>query len=528
MEEPSLSQPLDPNQQYDVVRLRLIKIFLSSPSDVAEERKLARKTVDHLNSLPFINEHVLLRLYAYEEAVPPITVEEPQKSVDQYMITPDRVDIFVCLLWNRMGTPFQDEITKEHYLSGTEYEFIYAYQASLKRKQPVVLLYRCIRLADPKKIDPIQSARVNAFFGRFMGNDAAFKGLYKSYSTLDEFEQNLFQDLSKLINELMKNERLQHISAVSPLAILASPSEEPFNLTNVKNINMSFMTKNHEKAILDVCFAAKRPHCISTAHDHSIAFYNVEHHIVDFTVDKLQNDIQAIAHHPGSHLLAGVNERGEVILWNTHTYQREKTLFSGERYLTDIAFSTNGAFLCAISRKGTGWCWQTDTWELRQVICQFQDAACSLAFSPDGVYLAIACFNGDLVIWNCQTWTLFKSYSFDGELTTVQFIPGKPILALGFEHGEIQLWDYSRSLLLASFIHHSERITDLAVLGNGQLLFSISTDQHLVGWDLEERKSLFEILTENDVPLTLAIHPKETIAVVGTASGRVLWYTTHT
>ena len=49
----------------------------------------------------------------------------------------------------------------------------------------------------------------------------------------------------------------------------------------------------------------------------------------------------------------------------------------------------------------------------------------------------------------------------------MQFIPGQPVLALGFEYGEIQLWDYQRSLLLASLIQHRERITNLATMHDG-------------------------------------------------------------
>ena len=202
----------------------------------------------------------------------------------------------------------------------------------------------------------------------------------------------------------------------------------------------------------------------------------------------------------------------------------DKTLLSGERYLTDVAFSTDGMFLCAISRKGTGWCWQTDTWDMSRVICQFSDAARSLTFSPDGIYLAIACINGALVVWDCHSWTQVINQRFNGEVTVVQFIPGQPLLALGFEHGEIQLWDYKRSLLLASLIRHRERITDLAAMHDGQVLFSSGNDQRLVGWDIEQRILLFELGTENDAPLALALHPQETILAAGMASGHILWY----
>jgi len=510
------------NHSHDVVRI--LRIFVSSPSDVAAERQLLKKVVDHLNTIAFVSEHVVLRLYAYEQNVPPATGKNPQKIVDQYMPTPDQVDIFVCLLWNRMGTPFHDETTGQHYLSGTEYEFISAYQANLKTQKPVILLYRCTRSTDSRNIDPPQFAHVRAFFNRFSGTNPDFKGLYKIYSALDELERILFHDLSAMIREFIEAYRLAVSLPISPPAVHAETIIEAFNRTNARQIKLHSILKYHQKAITDICFAFDISRFISASRDHSLAFYDVEHSRLDFTLGNLPDDILAIASHPTSSLLAGVNQRGEVIIWNVHTYQKERTLLSGERYLTDVAFSPDGLCLCAISRKGLGWCWQTDTWNMNRVVSQFNDAARSIAFSPDNIYLAIACANGSLVVWNRQNWTQVINQVFTSEITVVQFIPGQPALALGFEHGEIQLWDYKRSLLLASLIHHSERITALVALHDGQLLFSCGNDQRLVVWDIENRSSLFEINTENEAPTALALHPKETILAVGITSGHILWY----
>ena len=70
-------------------------------------------------------------------------------------------------------------------------------------------------------------------------------------------------------------------------------------------------------------------------------------------------------------------------------------------------------------------------------------------------------------VWNGHSWVQVINQRFNGEVTVVRFIPRQPVLALGFEHGEIQLWDYKRSLLLASLIQHRERITDLATMHDG-------------------------------------------------------------
>lgn len=525
MRDPHSSQQSAGNQPRNVIRV--LKIFVSSPSDVAVERQLVKKVVDQLNTIAFINEHALLKLYSYEQDVPPATGKGPQMIIDQYMPTPDQVDIFICLLWNRMGTPTQDEKSGKLYASGTEYEFICAYQANLQTKKPAILLYRCARPTDFRNVEPTQLAQVRAFFDRFSGNNPEFKGLYKIYSAVDEFERALFQDLTVIVRGLIEDGRPLASPESPPPIIHREEPFETFDRTNVRRTLLSFILSHQRKSITAICFAIDMPRCISASRDRSLAFYDIEHRQVDFILGNLHDAIQAIAYHPTASLLAGVNQRGEVIIWDTRTYQVEKTLLPGERYLTDVAFSTDGMFLCAVSRKGIGWCWQTDTWEMSRVICQFSDAASSLTFSPDGTYLAIACINGALLVWDCRSWTQVINQKFNGEITVVQFIPNQPVLALGFEHGEIRLWDYQRSLLLASLIQHRERITDLAPTHDGQLLFSSGNDQRLVAWDFEQRISLFELETENDAPLALALHPQETILAVGMASGHILWYTVH-
>jgi WD40 repeat protein len=507
--------------------IRILRIFVSSPSDVAAERQLLQKVINHLNTIAFINEQVILQLYAYEHNVPPSTGKAPQKIVDHYMPTPDQVDIFVCLFWNRMGTPFYDDATSQHYLSGTEYEFTVAYQASIQTQKPAILLYRCIRSTDSRNIDPTQFANMRAFFDRFSGDAPDFKGLYKSYSDLDELERLLFHDLSVIIRELINTQNLSLLAPIVPSLDQTKPITEAFNSTNFRQIRLHSLLRHHQKAITAICFASLKNQCISASRDRSLAFYDIEHQHLDFMLGNLSDTVQAIASHPTANLLAGVNQRGEVIIWNTLTYQREKTLQFGERYLTNVAFSPDGTLLCAISRKGLGWCWRTDTWELLRLVCQFNDAACSLAFSSDNLYLALACTNGSLIIWNRQDWTQLIQQTFRGEITVVQFIPGQPILALGFEHGEIQLWDYKRSLLLASLIHHRERITALIALHDGQVLFSCGNDQRLVVWDIANRTFLSEIETNQETPSTLALHHNETLLALGTTSGHILWYTVH-
>src|SRR5512132_3371387 len=108
----------------------LVRIFLSSPGDVAEERTLARQFIDSElpNSSPF-RETVKLELIAWDDPaarIPMLATETPQESVNAARPRPATCDIVIVILWSRMGTPLPDTLRKpngEPYLSGTEWEY---------------------------------------------------------------------------------------------------------------------------------------------------------------------------------------------------------------------------------------------------------------------------------------------------------------------------------------------------------------------------------------------------------------------
>jgi hypothetical protein len=178
--------------------LQKIDVFISSPGDVQPERDIVQKVIERLNDLSHIAARYVLKPYAWEKSVPAVIGESPQKVVDKYMLQAEHSDLFIGILWSRMGTPVLDEVTGKEYQSGTEYEFIHAYNSYQAKKKPQILLYRSMQPIAPTA-DFEQAAKVQAFFKRFEGKDAEFKGLYRTYKTLDEFDDMIFQDLEKLL-----------------------------------------------------------------------------------------------------------------------------------------------------------------------------------------------------------------------------------------------------------------------------------------------------------------------------------------
>src|SRR5512132_2455130 len=125
----------------------LVRIFLSSPGDVAEERTLARQFIDsELPKFPHFREKVKFELIAWDDPaarIPMLATETPQESVNAARPRPATCDIVIVILWSRMGTPLPDNLRKptgEPYFSGTEWEYEDAIN-STRQPLPQVLVY---------------------------------------------------------------------------------------------------------------------------------------------------------------------------------------------------------------------------------------------------------------------------------------------------------------------------------------------------------------------------------------------------
>jgi hypothetical protein len=178
--------------------VRKIAVFLSSPGDMQEERRAAQRVIERLNRMPHIARRFLLQPLAYERHVPGVVGAAPQASVDRYMMQAGQCDLFVCFLWQRMGTPVVHDASGERFGSGTEYEFVSAYRARRSSGRPQMLLYRCLRPISPNA-DLEQVLLVQKFFERFHGPESTFQGLYKTFQTTAELEETLFLDLDLLL-----------------------------------------------------------------------------------------------------------------------------------------------------------------------------------------------------------------------------------------------------------------------------------------------------------------------------------------
>jgi hypothetical protein len=180
-------------------RLENLDVFISSPGDVQLEREVAKRVIDKINLHPNIAGRFRLNILDYQRSVPATIGNLPQLTVDDYMMKADECDVFICILWTRMGTPVVDPLNNVEYESGTSYEFSHAYQANQSKGTPSILLYQGKRYFDPDSVDLEQYRRVKRFFTDFEGKEAKFKGIFKSYASVEQFEEILYNDLEIIL-----------------------------------------------------------------------------------------------------------------------------------------------------------------------------------------------------------------------------------------------------------------------------------------------------------------------------------------
>ena len=173
----------------------LLRVFVASPSDVRDARGVLEQVVSDLNDTWGPKHGLTLLLLDWRKHVTPWLGKPPEPTILQQLPV-DTWDLFVGIMWSRLGTPTGNinPATGESYKSGTEEEFVLAYKCHQERGTPKLLFYRCIEPVDPNT-DPEQLASVQTFFKQ-LEQQGRYFGLYTSYKDLDDFRRQIYRHLN--------------------------------------------------------------------------------------------------------------------------------------------------------------------------------------------------------------------------------------------------------------------------------------------------------------------------------------------
>jgi len=172
--------------------LKNLRIFISSPSDVAEERLIARRVIGRLGAQFGDAVHFEPVFWEHKPLV-------ATASFQEQLLRPSESDIVVVVLWSRFGTPLPGHIRRTDgtaYGSGTEFEFEDAVEGFRRNGKPGILVYRKTALAAlPADTDLLedhlrQKQALDRFVAKWFRNDAdgTFKAAFHNFASPADFE----------------------------------------------------------------------------------------------------------------------------------------------------------------------------------------------------------------------------------------------------------------------------------------------------------------------------------------------------
>jgi len=170
---------------------RIIRVFVSSPSDVAEERNVLDEVVARINRTDGQVRKVRLELWKWEKDTVPHIGPKPQTVIDEQ--TPPHYDIYLGIIKHRFGN------ATGHYGSGTEKEFQDALKRWGKVGIPWMLFYFGKEAVDPDELDLDQYAMVRKFRKKLETT-----GLYATYEGVRGSKDSFFEKIDEHLRKVLQ------------------------------------------------------------------------------------------------------------------------------------------------------------------------------------------------------------------------------------------------------------------------------------------------------------------------------------
>lgn len=209
----------------------LIRIFLSSPGDVQDERKLALNEIENLVNRRVFREKVAFRVVAWDKPSSGTVLRArmtPQEAINLGLPKPSECDIVIVLFWSRLGSPFTLNGIK--YESGTHYELLDALNVS---GPEIVIYHRSEKITfDPDSktydSDVEQYRRLQNFFKSdlfYNSHDGQIRRNITMYEKPDDFRRRFADDLEELVVYILEQRGHTPLSW-DRISVLAEPVTE--------------------------------------------------------------------------------------------------------------------------------------------------------------------------------------------------------------------------------------------------------------------------------------------------------------
>jgi hypothetical protein len=211
-------------------RITLFRVFIASPSDLADERGALKDIVSNINGIFARETDLRIELLGWEDTMP--GGGRPQELIN---IDVDKADLFVGCLWRRWGTPAGPDGR-----TGFEEEFERALDRRTKTAEPSIWLF-FKEIPEEERKDPgTQLKKVLAFRER---EEKAKRLLFQQFTDVEDWRYRITPLLHRRLLQLMRRSleqkeaeapQSQQASVSTPAAL--SPGAQPIKSVSVASI----------------------------------------------------------------------------------------------------------------------------------------------------------------------------------------------------------------------------------------------------------------------------------------------------
>ncbi len=224
------------------VETKLYRIFIASPSDVIDERKIVREEIYRWNTMHAADTKIVLMPIGSEDATPDLS-DSGQEVINRQLL--DVCDLLIGIFWTRFGTPT--------VLGGTGTEVEIA-QARDKGKRCIV--YFSDKEFEPSEIDQEQSEQVQQYWSKLQPT-----GLAGRYKNLQDFREKVFQHIVSAVQQITKEDKerraAEQEAKLTEKAIGLSTQTIPINPSTTISFNTLFEARTSIKTLLESRFGVE-------------------------------------------------------------------------------------------------------------------------------------------------------------------------------------------------------------------------------------------------------------------------------
>ena len=163
-------------------------VMIVSPSDVSEEREIAKDVLYRWNELNSRFHGIVFSVLGYDINAHADSGIHPQESLNHQLL--EQADLIIAIFWTKLGTPTTE------YSSGSVEEISKHIEQGKK-----ALIYFSNKTVDPRNIDSEQYKNLQNYKKSIQG-----RAFYKEFSSEDEFKELLNDEIQLIANELESNE----------------------------------------------------------------------------------------------------------------------------------------------------------------------------------------------------------------------------------------------------------------------------------------------------------------------------------